>query len=38
MAKQTIKKTSKTSKTKYRKSKTSKSNGRRRCNTCGRFL
>lgn len=36
MARQTIKKTTKT---KYRKSKTGKtSNGRRRCNTCGRFI
>lgn len=36
MAKQTIKKTVRR---KYRKSQTSKaSNGRRRCNSCGRYL
>ena len=34
MARQKITKT----KTKYRKSKTTKQNGRRRCNTCGRFM
>lgn len=35
MAKQKIKKTTKTT---YRKSKTSKSGNKRRCNACGRFL
>lgn len=35
MAKQKVKKTTKT---KYRKSQTTKSNGRRRCNSCGRFM
>lgn len=35
--KQTVKQT-RTTKTRYRKSKSSKSNGRRRCNSCGRFM
>ena len=35
MAKQKIKKTTKS---KYRKSKTSKVGNKRRCNACGRFL
>jgi len=35
MAKQTIKKSTKT---KYRKSKTTKVGNKRRCNTCGRYM
>lgn len=37
MAKQTIKQKT-TTKTKYRKSKTTKKNGKRRCNSCGRYM